>query len=501
MMCNVFPMVLLVEFLARGWLPLSIGRVMTASITLGMAIDGALHVLAFATPNVMSFVTFSIRLCTKPYSAILSRNAILAESIALAGRSAPARQSPGAWIIMSMDGIGVVLADFRPAYLSEPVGQEKLLEIAVRFAEFVARAEAAREGTSLSEDALRRIRAAWEKYGVSPKHIANRRISVLPDAEVAKDPQNLDFASIPFTRPFAERRGGADVAERLAVFRGHACEALEKLYPTSADAPDEMIHVSTTGYLLPSAAQELISKRSWPRTTVTHCYHHGCYGAFPAVRMAAGSLATARGGPRRAPRRVDIVHTEICSIHAAPECVDAEHIICDSLFGDAFIRYSAYDENDFRDRGIPGLQVVHYADTTIPASLEAMSWRPIANRFEMTLTADVPRLIAAHIEEFLSCLLRDAGMDLDADKGHILWVIHPGGPAIVELVGGCLRLSKDQIASGKEVLRDGGNTSSATVPRIWNRILRDPAVEKGTPVVSMAFGPGLTATAMLARVV
>lgn len=400
-----------------------------------------------------------------------------------------------------MDGMGVVLADFRPVYLTEPVGQEKLLAIAVRFAEFVAHAQAARDGASLSETTLQGIRAAWEKYGVSPKHIANRRISVLPDAEAAKDPQDLDFASIPFSRTFVGNRGGADLGHRLAIFRGHACAALETLYPSSADAPDEMIHVSTTGYLLPSPAQELISKRDWPLTTVTHCYHHGCYGAFPAIRMAAGSLTSARGGLRRACRRVDIVHTEICSIHVAPECIDPEHIICDSLFGDAFMRYSAYDETTFRERGIAGLQIIHYADTTIPASLEAMSWRPLANRFEMTLTADVPRIIATHIEKFLGSLLRDAGLDLDTDNRDIIWVIHPGGPAIVELVGYCLRLSPQQIAGGKDALRDGGNTSSATCARIWRSILDNEDVPKGTPVVSMAFGPGLTATAMVARVV
>ena len=130
-----------------------------------------------------------------------------------------------------------------------------------------------------------------------------------------------------------------------------------------------------------------------------------------------------------------------------------------------------------------------------------MTWRPIVNRFEMTLSVDVPRLIAAHTEPFIAGMLRDAGLDLDADRADILWVIHPGGPAIVDLVGGCLRLSKDQIALSKDVLREGGNKSSATVPHIWERILRDPEVKHGTRVVSLAFGPGLTATALVARVV
>jgi len=51
------------------------------------------------------------------------------------------------------------------------------------------------------------------------------------------------------------------------------------------------------------------------------------------------------------------------------------------------------------------------------------------------------------------------------------------------------------------VLREGGNMSSATVPHIWDRILQDPQVKPDTPVLSIAFGPGLTAAAMVARVV
>jgi predicted naringenin-chalcone synthase len=397
--------------------------------------------------------------------------------------------------------MGVVLSDFRPVHLTAPVSQEKLREIAIRFAEFVARADAVRDGKTLPPEAVRGIREAWEKYCVSPRHIASRRVSVLPDAEAAKEPDDIDFATIPFSRTFLGRKGGADIDERLAIFRGQARDALVKMYPDADAPPDELIHVSTTGYLLPSPVHELVSQKGWPSTTVSHCYHQGCYGAFPAVRMAAGALAAARSGVSQPRERVDIAHTEICSIHVAPECVDAEHIICDSLFGDGFIRYSAYSEAAFRERQAPGLEVVRYADTTIPASLDTMTWRPIANRFEMTLSVDVPRLIAAHVEPFITGLLRDTGLDSAAEKSRIIWVIHPGGPAIVELVGGCLGLSKDQITGGKDALRDGGNTSSATVPRIWNRILLDPGVPKGTPVVSMAFGPGLTATAMVARVV
>ena len=83
--------------------------------------------------------------------------------------------------------MNVVLADFRPVYLTEAVDQRKLLTAGASFAEFVAEAEASRNGQSCPERTLAAVRAAWERYGVSPDHIASRRISVLPDAEAAKE--------------------------------------------------------------------------------------------------------------------------------------------------------------------------------------------------------------------------------------------------------------------------------------------------------------------------
>ena len=84
--------------------------------------------------------------------------------------------------------MGIVLSDFRPVHLTEPVCQEKLLEIAIGFDEWIAKANAGRDGASTAELSPGMIRAAWEKYGVAPKHIQSRRVSVLPDSEAAKEP-------------------------------------------------------------------------------------------------------------------------------------------------------------------------------------------------------------------------------------------------------------------------------------------------------------------------
>jgi predicted naringenin-chalcone synthase len=73
-----------------------------------------------------------------------------------------------------------------------------------------------------------------------------------------------------------------------------------------------------------------------------------------------------------------------------------------------------------------------------------------------------------------------------------VWAVHPGGPRIVDKVEEWMKLEPQQLRASREILFERGNMSSATLPHIWDRILRDEAVVPGTLVASLAFGPGLT---------
>ena len=42
------------------------------------------------------------------------------------------------------------------------------------------------------------------------------------------------------------------------------------------------------------------------------------------------------------------------------------------------------------------------------------------------------------------------------------------------------------------VLCNYGNMSSATLPHIWESMLEDDRIQDGTPIVGLAFGPGLS---------
>lgn len=270
---------------------------------------------------------------------------------------------------------------------------------------------------------------------------------------------------------------GGDSATRSRLYSEIVDAYFTEAYIDEHEAPDDLVHVTCTGYVSPSGAQQLVARRRWA-TRVTHAYQMGCYAAVPAVRIAAGFL-----GDRR---RVDIVHTELCSLHLDPSDHRIEQLVVQSLFADGLIRYSM-----IRDDGGAGLRLCAVHEHILPDSADAMRWVVGGHGMQMTLARDVPERIAAVLRTFVLELLRRAGLDLGV-LASCVFAVHPGGPRIIDGVRDVLELADAQLRTSRDVLHDHGNMSSATLPHIWMRVLADPRVARGTPVVSLAFGPGLT---------
>ncbi len=274
------------------------------------------------------------------------------------------------------------------------------------------------------------------------------------------------------------RRGHAHplgtAGDRVALYDAALTDMLARSYADGSEAPDDLIHVTCTGYSSPSVAQVLVADRGW-RTRVTHAYQMGCYAAVPALRIAAGFAGIGA-------RRVDVVHGELCSLHFDPSNHALDQLVVQSLFGDGCVRYELH-----ADDVSPGLRLHALHELLVPGTAGAMSWREM----KMTLARDVPERIAGVVRGFVQELYARAGMGL-AELPASVFAIHPGGPKIIDRVRATLELSDAQVAASRAVLRDHGNMSSATLPHIWQRVLDDPRVLPGTLVASLAFGPGLT---------
>lgn len=281
---------------------------------------------------------------------------------------------------------------------------------------------------------------------------------------------------------------GVSTATRMDAFADMAERALRALYDEGDTAPEELVHVTCTGYAAPSAPQVLIEERGWQaRTRVTHAYHMGCYAALPAVRIAAGYRASSAAAGTG--ERCDIVHTEICSLHLNPARHDPEQLVVQSLFADGFIRYSLGDAPAAGEGA--GLEILAFAERIVRESLIDIRWAPGDFGMRMTLSRNVPDKVGPELEAFAEALADASGLTRTALAGAV-WAVHPGGPRIVDKVEEWMRLEASQVRASREILFERGNMSSATLPHIWDRILSDDSVRPGTLVVSLAFGPGLT---------
>jgi predicted naringenin-chalcone synthase len=273
---------------------------------------------------------------------------------------------------------------------------------------------------------------------------------------------------------------GKTIEGRHRFFLSRANQVFEKMYPVGVTQPHHLIHVTCTGYLAPSSAQILVSKRNWAKTEVTHAYHMGCYASMPAIRLAQSLHFISK-------KSIDVVHTEMCSLHMNPSIHEPEQIVVQTLFADGHIKYQVGDSHE----GQRAFDLISVKEKIVPETIDGMTWNPAPWGMQMTLSKDVPSKLKDVILDFSHELIKGAGLNAEELIKKALFAVHPGGPKIIDSIQGELKLSEEQISASKKILRERGNMSSATLPHIWDHILNSH-YEPGQYVISFAFGPGLT---------
>lgn len=368
----------------------------------------------------------------------------------------------------------MILSDFQIIRPSYEIGQEDALNWLLD-----AHTEAESRISNADKESFRKhlSEKLW-KVGCKPDRISKR-------GHMTPDYLHKNWDQMELYR-LTHSPEGENLSIRSRHFGKYVDEIFLQYYPEEqACPPDDLIHVSCTGYVSPSGAQKIASLRNWGhQTTITHAYHMGCYASIPAIRMALGFLSY---GSNK--NRTDIVHTEVCSLHTNPSNHNTDQLVSQSLFADGFIKYSVkrFDENTH-------LKVLAVHEEIIPASIDAMTWSVAHWGFEMTLAKEVPVHISRFLPQFLKTLAGKSGIALEKLLSEAIFAVHPGGPKILVYIEELLRLKKSQMAYSFEILKNYGNMSSATLPHIWDAVLRDPQVASNTPIVSLAFGPGLSIT-------
>ena len=251
--------------------------------------------------------------------------------------------------------------------------------------------------------------------------------------------------------------------------------------------------VSCTGYSTPgldiTLARDLGMTPDVQRLVVGHM---GCYAAIPGLGAVSDFVAARQ-------RPAVMLCVELTSLHVQPPTEsaksgtptsdDLQQMVAHALFSDAAAAVVL-------EPGSRGLEVVDVVARTDVSTSDHMTWDVTDLGFKMGLSPRVPDVLAVHVRDVIEGLLARNGLTI-GDVGG--WAVHPGGRRILEVVAERLDLTDTQMAPSYAVLDEFGNCSSATVVLVIERLRATAPPAPGSPVVAMAFGPGLTLYAALLR--
>jgi predicted naringenin-chalcone synthase len=255
-----------------------------------------------------------------------------------------------------------------------------------------------------------------------------------------------------------------------------------------AEDVGQLVVVSCTGYATPGLDILLADDLGFPagvqRLMVGHM---GCYAAVPALGVAADFV-------RASALPSVVLCVELTTLHLQPEQEHEEiqQVVAHALFADAATAFVVEPDAP------AGLELVRTAAVTAPGTAALMTWDVTDHGFRMGLSPKVPDVLSVHVGDAMVDLLKPHRLEV-ADIAH--WVVHPGGPRILDVIGERLQLPDDSFDVSRKVLDENGNCSSGTVMMVLEETRRQRAPESGESLVAMAFGPGLTLYSALLRAV
>jgi alkylresorcinol/alkylpyrone synthase len=250
---------------------------------------------------------------------------------------------------------------------------------------------------------------------------------------------------------------------------------------------DALFFVSVTGVASPSIDARLVNRmRLSPRIKRVPMFGLGC------VAGAAG-LARAADYVRAFPDQVAVVlAVELCSLTWQRDDLSVANLISTGLFGDGAAAVVVAGNK----AGFSGPEILATRSVFYPNTQDVMGWNISEDGFRIVLSPDVPNVIRENLGADVDSFLEDHGVRRDEIAS---WIIHTGGPRVLEAVADALDLKDGALDASWDSLQKVGNLSSASVLVVLEDFLTHRRGEPGTYSVLAAMGPGFCSELLLLR--
>jgi alkylresorcinol/alkylpyrone synthase len=264
------------------------------------------------------------------------------------------------------------------------------------------------------------------------------------------------------------------------------CGALARAGFATSDL-GALFFVSITGISSPSIDARLINRMSLPLNIKrVPIFGLGCVAGAAGISRAADYVLAY-------PKQVAaVLSVELCSLTLQQEDISIANIISSGLFGDgAAAVLVAGSEHEANGPEILATRSVFY-----PNSEHVMGWDISEKGFRIVLSREVPEVVEQHLASDVDAFLQEQGLSR-ADIGS--WILHTGGPRVLEATATALDLPEDALAASWGCLRRTGNLSSASVLLVLEEFMTKRRPAAGTYSLLAAMGPGFCSEFVLLR--
>lgn len=246
--------------------------------------------------------------------------------------------------------------------------------------------------------------------------------------------------------------------------------------------------VSITGVASPSVEARLINRMGLnTRMKRIPIFGLGCVAGAAGIARAADYV---RAFPKEAALLLSV---ELCSLTIQQDDLSVANLISSGLFGDgaAAVVISGAETESAAGPAIVATRSVFYPETEY-----VMGWDISEKGFQIVLSRDVPEVVLKNLGRDADEFLGEHGLRREDIAS---WVIHTGGPKVLEATEKALRLRNGALAASWACLRKTGNLSSASVLFVLEEIMRNRRPDPGTWGVLAAMGPGFCSELVLLR--
>jgi alkylresorcinol/alkylpyrone synthase len=246
-----------------------------------------------------------------------------------------------------------------------------------------------------------------------------------------------------------------------------------------------LFFTSVTGISSPSIDALLINRMGIsPNVRRVPMFGLGCVAGAAGIARAADYV---RAYPSQA---AALVAVELCSLTIQRDDLSVANLISSGLFADGAAAVVVTGKNLER----PGPTILDTRSIFYPDTEQMMGWNVSEKGFRITLSPEVPVLIREHLGHDVDAFLSDHEIQRSDISS---WVLHTGGPKVLEATASALDLHNGQLDASWKCLRKVGNLSSASVLVVLEDVMKNRRPEPGTLGLLAAMGPGFCSELVL----